>query len=185
MNQLELNNLFSTAIAANQYATKSAAAGVGGQQVIPMAPYQNASGLYDPDPSMAGYTALSEARAQINAQSTLDGMPNNLLPYQQVLNTNYQTIASSMQGMQPGPHSMGMGGQKSASQYEVNNHFQKMASSGLFPNNQVLPNMEGWGMIEQVALQKAASDTEAEIAAMIQSGVLQQVRPDFIPIFTA
>ena len=176
MYQNEIQGLYNLAVAANNVVTKSAAVGVGGQQVVPTAPYQNAAGLYDPPAEMAGYTALSEARAQINAQTILDGQPvgTNWLPYQQGLNENYQAVQAGM-GMQHSP--------KTASAEEVNYHFQKMASSGLFPNPQLLPDMNGWDSIDQVTKSKAASMTEAQIANMINSGVLQQVRPDFIPVF--
>ncbi len=172
----QIQDLYNLAVAANNAVlSKSAAIGVGGQQVVPTAPYQNAAGLYDPPMEMAGYSALSEARAQINAQTILDGQPvgTNWLPYQQGLNENYQAVQAGM-GMQQNP--------KTASAEEVNYHFQKMASSGLFPNPQLLPDMAGWEAIDMTARQKAASATEAQIANMINSGVLQQVRPDFLPV---
>lgn len=175
MNQVQ--QLYNLAVAANDYATKSAAAFVGGQQVMPSTPYQNAAGLYDPDPSQAGYTALSEARAQINAQTILDGQVSgtNLLPYEPVLNTNYQTVASGM--------NVQMMGGKQASYQEQAEHFQKMASTGLFHNPNLMPDINGWESINQVAHNKTASIVNDMVMDMINTGVLQQVRPDFVPLF--
>jgi hypothetical protein len=186
MQMYDQNTLVKLASDLNQIAVnhvdqlvKEAAYGVGGQQVQPSTPYQNAAGLYDPNPAMAGYSALSQARSDINASTILDGQVSgtNLLPYRNVLNEGYQTIASAMN---PPMGFAGGGMAKAASDQE---HFQKMASSGLFDANVGLPDQEGWGLINDNAMQKAASATEAIIMDMINGGALQQVRPDFVEIF--
>ncbi len=79
--------------------SKSAAVNTSGTQVVP---YQivpsAASGLYEPDDRMAGYTALSNMRVDALYQATLgnDVNPGNsgtdLIPYAGVLNQGYGTV---------------------------------------------------------------------------------------------
>jgi hypothetical protein len=168
---MDRNELFQYGSAVNEL-VKEAAYGVGGQQPTPSTPYQNASGLYDPNSALAGYSQLSETRSDINARTILDGQISgtNLLPYRNVMNEGYQTVNTAM--------NVPMG--KAASEEDW---VDAMEDTGLFEDVNIVPDEEAWATIVHNAQVKSASDTDVILGELVESGIMDQIDPELTPYF--
>jgi len=180
------NPLFDLTVAAATRA-KEAAVNVGAQLVMPTMFGNHGAGIIDPDPNLAGHQRTTELRAAANYQNYMDNqiVGTNLAPQRNVLNEMDQTIAYAVNPPTMGMPQQQMGGQQKMANLQkqaAEEWRSKMASTGLF-QKYVPESPDEWNKIEGAALQKTASDTEALIAEMINSGYMQQVAPHLVPIF--
>lgn len=161
---------------------KSAAIGVGGQQVVPTQFVNLASGMYDPNPANALYSQLSQARADAYAASILDGQVSgtNLLPYQNVLNEGYGSVRAGM-NVQMGPRKTASALDEEVFDLNAEDFAYIMADTGLFDESPVVPDQEGWDLITMNAMSKAASDTDDQIIDMYNSGIFHENYQEMVP----
>lgn len=161
---------------------KSAAIGVGGQQVVPTQFVNPASGMYDPNPANALYSQLSQARADAYAASILDGQVSgtNLLPYQNVLNEGYGSVRAGM-NVQMGPRKTASALDEEVFDLNAEDFAYIMADTGLFDESPVVPDQEGWDLITMNAMSKAASDTDDQIIDMYNSGIFHENYQEMVP----
>lgn len=156
--------------------SKAAALNVGNELLVPSTPYVNAAGSYDPDPSMAYSSLMSQQRAAMNASLIQDGSLQgfNLRDYQSILNEANPIVAGAMN-----PPLLGtVSGRSKFASMDEDDYVEMLSETGMFDDVDIYPDPETLDFIDAYAREKAASISEAQVVDMYESGILSELDAD-------